>query len=102
MDDAALEAAARAECTAWGIDPDHQCGGLGCYIPLGETWPAWRVRLPMLRAAIDAHRAQIEAEIVAWLRETADDHGDALFSESTTLQHAAYMIERGEHRREKA
>ena len=49
-----IEKVARAICEAQNVDPEHPCGGLGILVPKGETWPAWRVRIPQAKAAIEA------------------------------------------------
>lgn len=46
-----VEAMARQLCIEEGVDPEWPCAGLGNLIPLGETWPAWKVRMPKARAA---------------------------------------------------
>lgn len=46
------ESLARVMCRAENVDPDLQCPGLGKLIPLGETWPAWKVRLKYIDAII--------------------------------------------------
>jgi hypothetical protein len=60
-----LENMARAICAAEGVDPDLPCPGLGNLIPVGETRPAWRVRLPRARAAMVA--------MCEWLADTPDE-----------------------------
>ena len=54
--DAEIEAVARAICATEGVDPEKPCVGLGQRIPEGETWPAWRVRVPQAEAAIAAYQ----------------------------------------------
>ena len=62
-----VERAARAYCVAEGVDPDKDCAGLGNLVPVGETWPAWKVRVVPIRAAIAAMREPTEPMIdVAW------------------------------------
>lgn len=63
--DAEVEAAARAECLAEGVDPEHECVGLGDLMPVGEVWSAWKVRVPRVRAALAASHAHLRAEIEA-------------------------------------
>jgi hypothetical protein len=50
------EIMARAMCQAQRVEPEQLCAGLGVLIPLGESAPAWRVRLPYIDAAIAAMR----------------------------------------------
>lgn len=59
--DKLLERIARAICKTEGVDPDFPCPGLGVHVPIGETWPAWKVRLPKAKAAL---------EVIAWERVT--------------------------------
>ena len=59
IDERALEAAARAECIAEGVDPELQCGSAGRQIPPGEIWPAWKVRMKRMAAAIEAYEAAL-------------------------------------------
>ena len=47
-----VEQVARTICTAEGVDPDHPCPGIGNIIPVGETWPAWKVRERQARAVL--------------------------------------------------
>jgi hypothetical protein len=58
-----LEGIARAICVVEGVDPDMPCPGLGNLIPVGETWPAWRVRLPKAEAARDVTMARLTADL---------------------------------------
>ena len=51
-----IEKVARAICKAEGVDPEHACFGLGKRIPKGDTWPAWWVRIPQAKAALEAMR----------------------------------------------
>ncbi len=52
MSEKQVEAVARAMCEAEGVDPDLPCPGIGNLIPVGETWPAWKVRVPQARAVL--------------------------------------------------
>jgi hypothetical protein len=85
-----IEAIARAITAAEGVDPDHPCVGVGRIIPDGETWPAWRVRVPRAEAA----RAVVVAEIVAWLRREHPLDSPALHGYRHLL---ADRLEAGEH-----
>ena len=54
------ERVARANCAADGVDPDKPCAGIGCSVPVGETGPAWGVRLRQADAALAVVASEIE------------------------------------------
>lgn len=71
-----IERAARRLCIEDGVDPDLPCPGLGRIIPVGETWPAWRVRERMVRAVLEEIREPTEAMVDAgWGTRNDDPHG---------------------------
>lgn len=56
--DAVTEAVARAITKAEGVDPEHVCYGVGLIVPKNERWPAWKVRVHVAKAAIEALAAE--------------------------------------------
>lgn len=92
-----IETIAREMCALDGIDPDLPCPGVGRAIPVGETWPAWKVR----EAKAQAATAQTLERVAAWLeRQAAEAKARRDHNGWAVLTDAAAAIRRGEPMRE--